>query len=142
MNKYKHSIEEQNQKEFLLGRGKYFIRDRDYGTHDSTNTIYYIFDFLKNNNENYSQLDNDLIAILNDEFLSTSDLAQVLNIVWCYLTRRYEKGELGRNWLFSNELKKLITEQISKHREAGTEMSQIDWYLNSFENRFKVSLFS
>jgi hypothetical protein len=141
MNKYELSIQLQNQKLFLLGRDEYFVRDRDYGTHDSTNTIYYIFDYLKHHDENYSQLDTALVNLLKDEFLSISDLTQVLNIIWCYLSRRYEEGKLSKDWFFSSELIELIQFQISKHRQTESQINQINWFITSFKERFKFMSF-
>ncbi|MEY3417570.1 MAG: hypothetical protein RL060_1682 [Bacteroidota bacterium] len=51
MNKLENAISTNTLKDFLLGRNDYFVRDRDWGGHDSAETYYYIIDYLKYNDE-------------------------------------------------------------------------------------------
>jgi len=57
-NKYKQSILHNEIEDFLLGKGKYFVMDRDRGEHDSTDTYseileYYLLEGKVNRNELY-----------------------------------------------------------------------------------------
>ena len=44
-NKYKQSILHNEIEDFLLGKGKYFVMDRDRGGHDSTDTYSEILEY-------------------------------------------------------------------------------------------------
>jgi hypothetical protein len=139
MNKYEYAISLGNQKQFLLGRGEYFVINRDYGTHDTSNTIYFIFEYLKTNQENYNQLDGDLIEILSNEFLSTFDLTQLLNIIWSYFTKKSD-NQLQKTWVFSDTLILLLNSQIKKHIELKTELGSIKWYVRMLNEKFGFKL--
>ncbi len=139
MNKYEKAIKSNEQKQFLLGRGEYFVRNRDYGTHDASNTVYYIFSYIKSSNEDFNQLDNDLCNILKDEFLSTFDLSQILNIIWSYFSKKAE-NDIQKTWNLSDELRLLIKLQIQKHKEISSEMNEIDWYIKMFLDKFNFSI--
>lgn len=142
MNKYKEAIESNLTKQFLLGRGKYFVRHRDWGGHDSTDTYAYILMFeLEIGEQNvYERLNEDIPDILQSEFLSTYDLGHILGIIWSYFLNRKEEGKLKIDWNISSKIKNLIKEQIEEHKRNKAELGNIEWTINSLKNRFGYDL--
>lgn len=63
-NKYKQSILHNEIEDFLLGKGKYFVMDRDRGEHDSTDTYSEILEYYLLEGENYELTEENIIKIL------------------------------------------------------------------------------
>ena len=76
------AIERGELKEFLMGRGTYFVRDRDWGGHECSSTYMLIERYLKSseviNDKNiiFELIDNEYVSILkkNGEDLGTIEL--------------------------------------------------------------------
>jgi hypothetical protein len=140
MNQFEESISKGEIKEFILGRSQYFVRDRDWGGHDGTHTYAIILDYLKANGEAGSIfLDNSLVSILKDEFLSSNDLMQVIGILWNYFLYKSEQ-KLNFNWNVSDNLKSEILAQIKKHQSLKSEILNIQSRLNVMQDKFGFSL--
>lgn len=142
MNKYEEAISTSFEKEFLLGRGKYFVRDRDREGHDSTDTYAEILAYEKEIGEAnvYDKLNEDLYRILRSEFLSIYDLNHLLGIIWSYFLNKKEKKLLERDWVISNSIKIEIRNQIGEHIANGAELGSIYWKLDSLKHRFNYNL--
>jgi hypothetical protein len=142
MNKYKEAIELNLAKQFLLGRGKYFVRHRDWGGHDITDTYSEIFLLEQEEGEQkvYDSLNKDIPDVLQSEFLSTHDLGHILGIIWSYFLDRKEEGKLKIDWEISLEIENLIKKQIEEHKRNNAELGSIEWTINSLKNRFGYDL--
>lgn len=92
-NKYKQSMLHNEIEDFLLGKGKYFVMDRDRGEHDSTDTYSEILEYYLLEGENYELTEENIIKILKTKKdISGEDLLQLLGILWSYFVHSF-KGD-------------------------------------------------
>lgn len=108
--------------QFLLGRGKYFIINRDWGGHDNISTYM------------------DICNLLDSEFLSVFDLQTIFGIFWSYFIYRQEEGKLHSDWHISNKIKRKILDQMNMHINNKADLGAINDTIIRIKNRFGYDL--
>ncbi|ADB40276.1 hypothetical protein [Spirosoma linguale] len=140
-NDYEDAIASNMTNQFLLGRGKYFVRDRDWGGHDNTRTYLKILSFItKEPLGGYKRLEADICKLLDSEFLSVFDLQTVLGIFWSYFIDRKEEGKLHVDWHISDEVKTRIINQIDQHKKNDADLRAVYDTINRIKTRFGYNL--
>ena len=142
MNPYEEAIQKGKIKEFFLGRGKYFVLDRDRGTHDIIDTYYRLGEYAKEHGEQalYDQLNMDLVKILKEELLSINDLQEIIGVFWWYSLNLKEEKKLNSTWNISKELKTEIKKQISHHQQNNSDLSNLNSTLSNLKTRFNFEI--
>ncbi|PKQ63063.1 hypothetical protein BZG02_09855 [Labilibaculum filiforme] len=140
MNDYQKAIDSGNVSNYLLGRGEYFILNRDYGDHDISSVYMDLLNFGLENGEQqlYEQLDHDLKQTMLEE-LSIKEFTNLLGIIMFYHIYRIEEGRFQTNWNISLDLKKAISNKIIDLKNVG-DISNINRILVLLEKRFDFIL--
>lgn len=144
-NKYKQSILNNEIEDFLLGKGRYFVRDRDRGEHDSTDTYVEILEYYLSEGENYELTESNIIKILKTKKdISEENLLQLLGILWSYFVHS-SKGDkkLKKEWKISEELKDLFIKNIEKINFYNTDTyNNINWIVVNLKKKYNFDILS
>lgn len=142
-NKYKQSILHNEIEDFLLGKGKYFVMDRDRGEHDSTDTYSEILEYYLLEGENYELTEKNIIKILKTKKdISGEDLLQLLGILWSYFVHSF-KGDkkLKKEWKISKELKDLFIKNIETLNFNNIETyNNIKWIIINLKRKYNFDM--
>ncbi|WKS95941.1 hypothetical protein [Riemerella columbina] len=127
MNPYKESILNGETKNFLLGKGKYFVLDRDFGEHDITATYMDMLNFGLENNEDtlYTQVNTDFIKILEDINLTLEDYTYLLGFILFYFKYKYVYNKLKNDWIIPKRLIEKINIKYIELKKLNNDMSNI-----------------
>ncbi len=108
MNNYKKAIIKNETSDFLLGRGNYFVYNRDYGDHDITATYMDLLNYGKEVGEKkmYEQMNCDLFSILlNKENINIDEYTNLLGFVLFYFKYKFDYKKLKEDWEIPNQLR-------------------------------------
>ncbi|MDO5105959.1 hypothetical protein [Capnocytophaga sp.] len=110
MNNYRKAIEKNETTDFLLGKGDYYIHNKDYDDHDITATYMDIFNYGKEVGEikMYEQVSYDLFSILKKNDLNINEYTNLFGFIFFYFKYKFGYKKLKNDWEFSNSLKKLF----------------------------------
>ena len=127
MNPYKESILNGETKNFLLGKGKYFVLDRDFGGHDITATYMDMLNFGLENNEDalYNQVNTDFNKILEINDLTLDDYTNLFGFILFYFKYRYVYNKLKNDWTISKRLIEKINLKYIELKKLNNDMSNI-----------------
>ena len=141
MNHYDNAVASGEQKEFLLGRGKYFYLDRDWGGHDSSRTAVDLLEFAQRHGERvlYEELNKDMKDALNDMKISSNELLSIINYISIYF-RRKKDGEYKTLWSISANIKTLIKQQMILKEKHNEDLSNHYFLLDSMKEQFEIDL--
>lgn len=142
-NKYKQSILHNEIEDFLLGKGKYFVMDRDRGGHDSTDTYSEILEYYLLEGENYELTEENIIKILKTKKdISGEDLLQLLGILWSYFVHSFNGDKkLKKEWKISKELKDLFIKNIETLNFNNIETyNNIKWIIINLKRKYNFDM--
>lgn len=140
MNLYQEAISLGEQKEFLLGHGKYFHRDPLWGDHDSSRTAGDLYEYAQSFGENslYMHLSEDIKNVLEDVSISAIDLLNLINYISIYFSYR-EIGRYSTNWEVSDEIKNLIRKHMTL-KKPNEDLSNQKFLLNHLREKFEFDI--
>lgn len=141
MNTYKKAIELNESKDFLLGRNKYFVLNRDWGDHDISGTYMEILNFgMEHGEQNlYSQITEDINKILLDDDLTVKDFTNLLGIIFFYYVYRKDEKKFKTDWQIGNNLKIAFQNKLLSFEDT-EDLSNIYRILDNLKKRFDFEL--
>ncbi len=112
---YEEAKQNNEQRLFYLGKGKYFHREHDWGTHSTSRSFCGLMGYLEKfgNKEMLNSFKEDLKNILEQD-LTISEFLSLINYVWIYLVRYYENENSGLTleWRVEEYLRVLIVKKF------------------------------
>ena len=107
------AIEKGELKEFLMGRGNYFVKDRDWGGHSDSHTNMLIERYLKSSEvyidkkEMFELIDNVYVSILEQNDLNIQEFVIIIVFIYLYFFWKND-NKLEIEWDISDSLKQQI----------------------------------
>jgi len=158
-NRYYEAIHKGETVDFLLGKNKYHIPDRERaGMHEMSVTVAYLNYYCQTegNEKMLAQLKKDILLTLEKELIP-HDLSMLIGYIYIYQRDYYEENSFSVEWILDEKTISLIREKLNLFLEIYKEEdAKLDYtkkenshgyflnntlrLLNLLQEKFKISI--